>query len=731
MNGPPPSGGDDRPAYRNIRRWLRGVRRPQNGGMAAARIGAAVTVTSAVAAVAYAWWTIAQPSGEAWFFVPSPFDQSAFVVGCGLLGLVWALTGALLINSRPRNVIGWIVLGVGASQAWAVSLTVSTGYGLAERAPSWGTYFGPALYLPGWLVPPTLLLAFYPDGRLPGRWWRWPVGASIASIVVLTLCIPFPVVAPAEVNGWGLIPTFPQRLADVLKPGPTVYDSVTYVLADPNATMPVLPPAWALWNSIGSWVFKPVLVCSMLTIWVSTVVRLVGARAPRRQQLALLVCVVMPFLAASLFVSVTFANVLILLSLLLVPAAVAVGVLRYRLLGIETVLRRGLVYGIYTCVVVAAYLGVTAAAGAMVGAALDSRPLLGIVAAAVAAIALAPARDRLQRAADRLVYGQRRNPLEALTRLGERVAITAQGDLLVDAVMSVTAAVHAPGATLVAPDGRTLAQVGAGGAPGGHTTDLPLHFGGAFLGRLQVLDRHPGEPYTAADTRLLAALALQIAIVVQAYQLTEQLEAARDRAVTVAAAERERIRADLHDDLGPSLHGIKLGLETLSGAADGPGSDIDPLLRQMREEIGRSVIGLRRAIDELRPTVLDTEALPEAIRHHALAMSRAVPVEVNSGHLPALPVQVETAAFRITAEALTNAVRHARAGQVRITLSASEQALRITVTDNGRGAGSAVAGVGLTSMRRRAERLNGSLDFESAGTGTTITATLPLQQEEP
>ena len=72
------------------------------------------------------------------------------------------------------------------------------------------------------------------------------------------------------------------------------------------------------------------------------------------------------------------AGMLILLSLLLVPVAVAVGVLRYRLLGIEAVLRRGLVYGMYTCVVVAVYLAVTAAAGAAVGAALDSRPLPGV-----------------------------------------------------------------------------------------------------------------------------------------------------------------------------------------------------------------------------------------------------------------------------------------------------------------------------------------------------------------
>ena len=385
------------------------------------------------------------------------------------------------------------------------------------------------------------------------------------SILVLTLCIPFPVMASSEVYGWGIVPRFPQRLADVLQPGPRVYDVAVYLSTDETATNPVAPVSWARWSSIGAWVFKPLLVLSMLTIWVSTVVRLVRARPPRRQQLALLVCVVMPFLAASLFGSVTFANVLILLSLLLVPVAVAVGVLRYRLLGIETVLRRGLVYGMYTCVVVAAYLGATAAAGAMVGAALDSRPLPGVVAAAAVAVALAPARDRLQRAADRLVYGQRRDPLQALTLLGERVAVTAQGDLLATALTSVTAAVRAPGAALIAPDGRVLATAGADPAGGSRTTDLPLQFGGVLLAELRVLPRRPGEAYTPADARLLAALALQIAVVVQAFQLTEQLEAERDRVVTAAEAERDRLRADLHDGLGPSLSGIGLGLEALGG----------------------------------------------------------------------------------------------------------------------------------------------------------------------
>jgi signal transduction histidine kinase len=697
--------------------------------MTVARAGATAAVTSAVAAVVCAYWMMTLPREETWFFAPLPFKGSGFVVGCGLLGLVWAGIGALLVASRPRNAIGWVVLGVGVSQAWAVGLTAYSGYGLLESSPSWAAYFGPALYLPGWLIPPTLLLALYPDGRLPGRLWRWPVGVAAVSIAALTLCIPFPVVDPADVYGWAMVPRFPERLADVLRPGQPVYDIQVFLSADPTATIPVAPTWWPRWTSIGSWVFKPLLVVSMLTIWVSTVVRLFRAEPPRRQQLALLVCVVMPFLAASLFGSVTFANMLILLSLLLVPGALAVGVLRYRLLGIEAVLRRGLVYGAYTFAVVAAYLSVTAAAGAIVGAALDSRPLPGVVAAAVVAVALAPARDRLQRAADRLVYGQRRDPLQALTSLGQSVAGTERGDLLAAALTTVTAAVHAPGAALTAPDGRTVAAVGSAPVEDSLTVALPLRFGGALLGELRVCPRRPGEAYTPADARLLAALALQIAVVVQAFQLTEQLKAARDRVVTAAEAERDRLRADLHDGLGPSLSGIGHGLQALGDALDRDDTGrAGVLLRRIQEEIPTAMAEVRRIIDGLRPTALDTMSLPDAIRRHAQTVSAAVPVQVVAADLPAIPAQVENAAYRITTEALTNAARHAQARQVRVSLAAPDGTLTVTVADDGRGATAAIAGVGLTSMRRRAEHLGGRLELDSAATGTTITATLPLEQ---
>ena len=96
---------------------------------------------------------------------------------------------------------------------------------------------------------------------------------------------------------------------------------------------------------------------------------------------------------------------------------------------------------------------------------------------------------------------------------------------------------------------------------------------------------------------------------------------------------------------------------------------------------------VRRIIDGLRPTALDTLKLPDAIRRHAETVSASVPVRVEAADLPALPPPVENAAYRITTEALTNAARHARASEVRVRLAAPDGALEITVSDDGCGRG--------------------------------------------
>ncbi|MFE1292235.1 sensor histidine kinase [Streptomyces sp. NPDC058751] len=102
-------------------------------------------------------------------------------------------------------------------------------------------------------------------------------------------------------------------------------------------------------------------------------------------------------------------------------------------------------------------------------------------------------------------------------------------------------------------------------------------------------------------------------------------------------------------------------------------------------------------------------------------------MSVTMDDLPSLPADVEVAVYRIVAEAVTNAVRHAGARHIRVTARAAKDSLHVTVVDDGRGAGGSPAGVGLDSMRRRAEALGGTFRITSrAHDGTTVAATLPL-----
>jgi len=610
----------------------------------------------------------------------------------GLLAVAWTVTGAVLVALRPRNVLGWLLLGVGVCQGLQQGLAAYGGYGVAVAGwplARWAAWVASGLWLPGLLPLASLLLALYPNGRLPSRWWRWPFVAAAVGIALLTLAT---MLAPQAYAG--------------AAPGPS-----------PLAVPALVPVGMAVGGAL--------FIGGTMVIWGASVVRLLRARPPERQQLAWLVLVVVPLLLVAYltpsmpgFLALGFG----------IPVAIAVGVLRYRLLGIETVLRRGLVYGLLTATVVAVYLVVTAVAGTQLG----RGPLPGVVAAALVAVGLTPLRERLQTGVDRLVYGDRRDPMRAVTRLGDRVAAAGESDLLPAVLATVTGAVRAPGASVVATDGAVLAICGSRPVGGTAAEVVPLRVGGRELGRLQVAARSPAEPYTDGDRRLLAALAPQVAVVVRALELAEALEAERDRVVTVTGQERQRLRRDLHDGLGPSLSGVSLGLQALQDArAAGDQATADLLLARIRDEVTTAVGEVRRILDDLRPVVLDRTRLPDALRRHAAAVSTG-PLEVSvdaAADLPVLPPAVETAAYRITQEALTNVVRHAGAHHAHITLDTSDAALTVTVSDDGHGINSTThrGGVGLTSMRQRAQALQGSLRVDSGDHGTTVVATLPLQ----
>src|SRR4051812_20828426 len=117
-------------------------------------------------------------------------------VGQVAVGVLWTVSGAVLITYRPRNVLGWLLLAVGACQALFVGLWVFSWYGIAIAEPDWplarwALFISAGLFVPAWVAFPTLLIAFYPDGRLPARWMRWPVGGAAAGILLAVLCIRF------------------------------------------------------------------------------------------------------------------------------------------------------------------------------------------------------------------------------------------------------------------------------------------------------------------------------------------------------------------------------------------------------------------------------------------------------------------------------------------------------------------------------------------------------------
>jgi signal transduction histidine kinase len=197
--------------------------------------------------------------------------------------------------------------------------------------------------------------------------------------------------------------------------------------------------------------------------------------------------------------------------------------------------------------------------------AVDGGPLPVAVAAALVAVGLTPARELLQRAVDRLVYGDRHDPLKAVATLGRDVAEADDDVLLVPQVVhSVAAAVRSPHVALLDDQGRPVAQAGQQ-APG-EPLRLPLTVGGRLVGCLQVAPRTQHDGWSAQDRRLLDLLARQVAVVAHAERLNDELARSRDRVLEATAEERRRLHEELHDGLGPALSGIALGLEAAEAA---------------------------------------------------------------------------------------------------------------------------------------------------------------------
>jgi signal transduction histidine kinase len=415
------------------------------------------------------------------------------------------------------------------------------------------------------------------------------------------------------------------------------------------------------------------------------------------------------------------------------PLGIGASILRYRLLDIEIAVNRALVYGGATGAIVAVYVVVVSLVGRLLG--VQGEFSASLLATGVAAVAALPIRDGLQRIVNRLMYGDRDDPYRALNRLGRRLeaAIDPQEAPAV-IVRTVAESLRLPWVGLrIGADGEGFRTVEHGPRPVAEPIDVPLVHRGEVVGDLLVAPRSPAEPLSAADRVLLEALARQASAAVHALGLTLELVESRARLVAAREEERRRIRRDLHDGLGPTLAAIGLRAELAADLVAADPERAHQTLNELRTETSGAITEIRRLVDALRPPALDELGLVGAVAAQSGHLGPPPVIDVAAPRpLAALPAAVEVAAYRIAVEAMTNAARHSAARTCRVRLEetdAPDRALEVEVTDDGRGLPAEVRpGIGVASMRTRAEEVGGSCTVTSlpAG-GTRVLARLPLR----
>ena len=268
------------------------------------------------------------------------------------------------------------------------------------------------------------------------------------------------------------------------------------------------------------------------------------------------------------------------------------------------------------------------------------------------------------------------------------------------------------------------------GIPADSVLGVPLDFRGQSLGMLLAVGRSgAAERFDADDESLLLAFAASAATAVATARSVE--EQRLRQSLAAADAERARWSRELHDETLQGLGALRMVLSTARrrGDQDSLTAAVEAALGQIDDEIE----GLRGLIRELRPAALDELGPGPAIEDLAARVAARHGIEV----ITALDLdgrredpEIETAVYRLIQEALTNAVKHAGAAEVRVTVARQGNRLRVVVADDGVGfdAAQPSSGYGLTGMRERVALARGSLSIGSSPDGTTVEATLPLPQ---
>ena len=629
---------------------------------------------------------------------------------------VFPFIGALIASRHPRNAVGWLMI---AAALFAIVGSVSNAYARHALVLSPGSLpaGGLASWIRAWAWIPLvasgpLLFLVIPDGRPSSRVWRRVLYVAVGEFAL---------------SLGGFMATWPIRGAALLEG------------ADKIQNVPLLTTI-AFYSSP---IFMAVVVASVASV----VVRFVRSRGDERQQLKWIAFGAL-IMGLEFLVTVIHEVPTIFDAIAVVPLAIAIGVaiLKYRLYDIDVVINKTLVYGAMAAFITAVYVAVVVGIGRAVGS--DRNLGLSILATAMVAVGFAPVRERVQRVANRVVYGTRATPYEVLSEFSGGMANTvATEELLPRMARIVAESVGAAevdvwlqvGSELVreaswpqavgepSPTAPPTAPAGADARVRIDGTDatVPVRHQGELLGVIAI-GKPRGETVTPAESKLLEDLASQAGLVLRNVRLIEELKTSRQRLVSAQDEERRRLERNLHDGAQQRLVSIALALRMARGLVT---SDLDPRLNQRidaaSEQLTLALSELRELARGIHPAILTERGLAAGLT--SLAERSPVSVAVDSTIDRRLPAAVEAAAYFVVSEALANAAKYAHATSVTVRAGLAEGGVFVDVIDDGIGGADPSRGSGLRGLVDRVAAVDGTLEIDSRpGQGTRLACRIPV-----
>lgn len=626
--------------------------------------------------------------------------RSGSAAAAGVLPLAWLVAGGLALRARPEHRCALLMTAVGSLHlaAFALTLPLSRAEGPHGVGP-WSVALLALLLFSGGFAALAVLLANYPGGTAPRPWFaRVAFGAAVLVPLLDALTHrALPLVLEAAAPG-------------VPAPGPLPLVELPFTF------FPVLP---------------------LLTVVGAGLLVRRGRRAEgmRRRQLTwavgaggVLALLLLATPAAEALLSDRVWTLIFVTTVSTIPFVLLAGLARYRLMDVDVYVGRTLAQGTVVVLVVTVY----AAAATWAGLGTPVAVLVVVLAALTGGML----RARLEELVDRWLTGGRVRGQALVRHLVETLESAAPGQVAQRTVDTVAAGLDVTWVRMVLDSG-VVAQVGP--VTGEPACAVPLAGAGETIGSLECGPRHGGWSDTElAQVRLLARHA---ALAVHGGELAgrlaaqvEALRSSRRRLVHAEQSVRRQLERDLHDGVQQQLVALLSRLGALEVLVE-PGTPAAQFTAFARTQAESSLAELRELIRGIHPPVLADSGLVAAIRGRAGLLPLRVEVSTDDEAARYLP-EVESAAYYVVSEALTNVLKHAHATAVSVDLGSDAQGLVITVTDDGVGidGGSDDAtrpgGSGLAGLRDRVEALGGRFAVgpaarPGAGGGTSMRAVLP------